>query len=134
MTDLKRVETTITKLREDVARAHGRATESDVNAALQFASEQIDAMFRWRGEKADPNQTMGWPRKGVFDDQGNPVSGVPERVQDATYLMAGYRLLGNILGRGDAERDRDVIIYLLMLLNGLTDPREPMNPPSGARH
>ena len=132
MTDLKRVEATIAKLREDVAAAHGKASEADIDAALKFASAQIDAMFRWRGRKADPNQTMGWPRTGAVDDQGNAVSGVPERVQDATYMLAGYRLLGHAFGKDDAERDRDLIVYLLLLLNGLTDPNQPMNVPNRA--
>jgi len=133
MTDLKRVEATITKLRDEMASAHARASEADINAALKFASAQIDAMFRWRGRKADPNQLMGWPRTGAVDDQGHPVSGVPERVQDATYLLAGYRLLGHAFGKDDAERDRDMIVYLLLMLNGLTDPNQPMNMPNQVR-
>lgn len=133
MMDLKRVEATIAKLHDQVAKAHQTAREADINAALKFASAQLDTLFRFRGEKADPDQSLAWPRKGAYDDEGKPVSGVPEKVQDATYILAGYRLLGFSFGSGDQERDRDVLLYLLLLLNGLTDPLQPMKMPNQAR-
>lgn len=49
--------------------------------ALDRAGRMLDDLFCWKGEPVSPSQTLRWPRKNVFDAEGNPVS--PETVPEA---------------------------------------------------
>lgn len=131
MTDIARIQATVNKLRALISERHAGTSEDDLNAALQFASRQVDLMFRFRGERVDPTQPMSWPRKNVFDANGQPITDVPEQVQDATYFLAGCRLLGAPFGSHDPSEQRDILTYILLLLEGLLDPNQPMNAPGG---
>lgn len=62
------------------AAAWGGLTEAQKAAHLLAASDYIDAAYRFRGRKADPNQARQFPRAGQSD--------VPPQVVQAVLEMA----------------------------------------------
>jgi len=59
--------------------------------ALREATEYIDGTFegRWIGEHpGSASQVLAWPRNGAVDSEGRSVTGIPERVKDATSRLA----------------------------------------------
>jgi hypothetical protein len=57
---------------------------------LVAATRRLDQL-NWEGLKVAPSQENAWPRSGVTDKEGNPVSstGVPLDLENACILLAG---------------------------------------------
>ena len=55
-----------------------------------FAGELLDARIIWKGTPAKPDQTLRWPRSGIFDADGLPVSetAIPDAVKHAVCEQA----------------------------------------------
>lgn len=67
------------------------ATAADKEKALRFATEYIDGSYegRWIGEHPGAaSQVLAWPRNGAVDSEGRSVTGIPQRVADATARLA----------------------------------------------
>src|SRR5574337_360333 len=62
----------------------------DKEAALVKATRALDRMFasRLEGYRASSGQALCFPRRGIFDDLGAEVVGVPVAVKHATYELA----------------------------------------------
>ena len=46
------------------------ADDSDKEGALRYGTDFLDGKFTWRGFITTSTQALGWPRGGVFDDEG----------------------------------------------------------------
>jgi len=67
------------------------AASEDKEKALRFATEYIDGSYdgRWIGEHPGASsQVLAWPRNGALDSEGRSVTGIPQRVADATARLA----------------------------------------------
>jgi hypothetical protein len=72
--------------------AHGNAewaaaaTDALREAALVRATIAIDSrgFGNWRGMKYLTTQALDWPRSGAWDTDGVPLSGVPQKLIEAT--------------------------------------------------
>jgi len=67
------------------------AVTADKEKALRFATEYIDGSYdgRWIGEHPGASsQVLAWPRNGAVDSEGRSVTGIPQRVADATARLA----------------------------------------------
>lgn len=115
------METRILVLRERMRRASLTSSEEVRTSALAAAAADLDAMFRFRGEKVDPRQTLAWPRTGF--------EGIPKPVIEASYFMSGLRMLGEAVPSGNREQDLDVVVFLQMMLHDHLDPDEPFQAP-----
>lgn len=64
---------------------------ADKEKALREATVYIDGTFegRWIGEHPGASsQVLAWPRNGAVDSEGRSVTGIPQRVKDATVRLA----------------------------------------------
>lgn len=74
-------------------------TDAQVTASLIEGSSYLDMRFAYNGWRASVTQPGEWPRNGLFDDRGNYVSGVPDRVVWASceyalrWLRQGFTLM-----------------------------------------
>ena len=59
-------------------------------SVLSRAGELLDARIIWKGTPAKPDQTLRWPRSGIFDADGLPVSetAIPAAVKHAVCEQA----------------------------------------------
>lgn len=61
--------------------------------ALVRATDYIDNIFQWYGQKSNNAQTLRFPRKNLFDYEGNKIDGIPnclkQAVCDAAILSSG---------------------------------------------
>lgn len=67
------------------------AANADKEKALREATVYIDGTFegRWVGEHPGASsQVLAWPRNGAVDSEGRSVTGIPQRVADATSRLA----------------------------------------------
>jgi hypothetical protein len=64
-------------------------TNADKEKALITATRRIDEET-FRGSKTSSDQSLKWPRTGVFDEDGNEFDNgtIPERVKQATFIVA----------------------------------------------
>lgn len=81
------------------------ATETQLEAALRYATEWLDGRFEWRGAIAVLDQALGWPRVGASDDECRTIdfASVPRKVIRATSEVAIAHLskkLNPVLDRG----------------------------------
>jgi hypothetical protein len=67
------------------------ASEDQKKEALLHATQFIDTL-PFKGQHLRLAQALAWPRKGVFKEDGTPVTEVPEEVKEATALVAGFIL------------------------------------------
>ena len=52
--------------------------------ALVKATDHIDRVFRFKGDKGNSLQNLEWPRIDAFDRDNRLISGVADQVKDAT--------------------------------------------------
>lgn len=77
--------------------AFGEAVESAQEAAIIAATAYLDANFRWVGRIASTSQLLGWPRACARDHEGRDLTGIPQRVKDATAELAKLALSGPLV-------------------------------------
>ena len=67
--------------------AAGDATKE---AALIWATRELDANFCWYGRKATEEQSLDWPRYGMYDKDGYSIDSdiVPDQVKNAEAELA----------------------------------------------
>ena len=63
-------------------------------SALKQAGRLLDTLLNWKGTKATGNQSMAWPRVGVFDRDGYAIASdaIPAQIKNAQCEFA-LRLL-----------------------------------------
>lgn len=61
-------------------------------AALREATQYLDGRYDWIGDHPGGNQRLGWPRLGAFDHEGRLLTGIPEKVAEATAELARQAL------------------------------------------
>ena len=67
------------------------ADTADKEKALRGATEFIDGAYegRWIGEHpGSSSQVLAWPRNNARDSEGRDVTGIPQRVANATARLA----------------------------------------------
>lgn len=57
-------------------------------AALREATQYLDTAYNWRGIIQSTSQALSWPRSYVYDHEGRTVTGIPQRIKDATCELA----------------------------------------------
>ena len=80
------------------------ATDAAKQAALMTATVYMDATYLWRGDIADSDQALGFPREDLVDRSGRSIASniVPQKVQDC----CSYLALQHILSALNATFDR----------------------------
>ena len=61
-------------------------------AALREATQYLDGRYDWVGDHPGGGQMLGWPRVGAGDHEGRPLTGIPEKVAEATAELARHAL------------------------------------------
>lgn len=67
------------------------ASDEDKEKALREATVLIDGSYdgRWIGtHPGSSSQVLAWPRNNARDSEGRDVTGIPQRVKDATARLA----------------------------------------------
>jgi len=74
--------------------AWDEAEDEDKLAALVRASAALDGMYgyRWPGTRYTDLQALDWPRSGAWDRDSYPLTGVPQKVKEATCEAASVEL------------------------------------------
>jgi hypothetical protein len=69
--------------------------DEDMEAAILYATRDIDQSFDWDGSKQTTTQALGWPRLGAYDKEGQLISSgtIPEVLKEATFERARDHLL-----------------------------------------
>jgi hypothetical protein len=82
------------------------AETADKEKALIQATGMIDDLFDWPGTVTDEDQSLGWPRTGVYDCEGREVDPdtIPDAIEKATCEQAIY-----LLGAIDPNQTPDLI-------------------------
>lgn len=62
--------------------------EAGRTAALLRASEWIDRYFAFIGQPLDPSQIRAWPRVNASLPDGRAITGIPDAVLEAVYILA----------------------------------------------
>jgi hypothetical protein len=96
------------------------ASKAEKEEAITYATEFIDTL-PFKGEHLRRAQALAWPRKGVFRDDGVPIVGVPEEVEEATVMVAGF-ILAKV--SFDVPATRWVMLKLGHLFGGDKDIRK----------
>lgn len=73
------------------------ADPADKEKALREATQYLDGRFDWVGTHPGGSQALGWPRLGALDHEGRPLTGIPEKLGDATAELALEALAGRLL-------------------------------------
>ena len=65
-------------------------SDAQKELAVRYATQALDALFRWRGVRAHSTQGLDWPRAGITDPDGFQISSdsVPDEVKDACAILA----------------------------------------------
>ena len=79
--------------------------------ALVRATDYIDSIFQWYGQKLNPKQALRFPRQNLFDYEGQEVSGIPtvlkQSVCDAAILTSdGTELFITSEANGDVVSEK----------------------------
>ncbi len=77
----------------------------DKEAALREATQYLDGRYDWVGDHPGGGQQLGWPRAGAFDHEGRPLTGIPQKVAQATAELA-LQALGEPLAPAEARGGR----------------------------
>jgi len=82
------------------------AEPADKDAALQWATRLIDAVFIWTGVAATSTQALGWPRIGMLSRNGFaiPETVIPNDLKAAVAEFAGQLSAENRTEDDDALR------------------------------
>jgi hypothetical protein len=77
---------------------------------LSWASRYLDERTRWFGRRAETESSLRWPRTGITDRDGNPISDtiVPRQLKIAAAEMARYLIDQD----RTVERDQDALTRL----------------------
>ena len=98
------------------------ASDAQKEEALKHATQFLDTL-PWKGERATSHQSLSWPRKGIFRDDGSPIEGVPPEVQEACFLVAGF-ILAKI------PYDVPAVAYVFSVVGHLLDDPDPSQAPA----
>jgi len=82
-------------------------------SALRYATTSLDGLYSWVGVVATSTQNLGWPRTGVWDEEGRKISGsiVPTRIEVAVCelaLLHRTEALNSNYSRGNSIRSERV--------------------------
>lgn len=74
------------------------STDSQLEAALLYATRWLDESWSWKGGIVDATQALDWPRDGVIDDEGRdvPRDSIPVAIQQAEVEMAHAHRIGSL--------------------------------------
>jgi hypothetical protein len=101
-------------------KAWDRASEDDQKMAIVNATRFLDGL-PFKGQKLSANQPFSWPRRGVFRNDGAPVSGIPPELQEATSMVASFLLAKIPFGPAALGWVGSLIGHLLDEPSGLVD-------------
>lgn len=78
------------------------AATAEKESALRYATSFLDDSYSWYSSIINTDQALGWPRVDYWDSEGRIISGVPQKIKDATCEMA-LEHLKNSLNFDDTE-------------------------------
>lgn len=83
-------------------------TDTQVEQAIVNATSYIDASYTFKGDIVDEDQTLSWPRTGVYDKNGRLLAddAIPSAVIAATCELARYYLESGSLTSPVTGEDR----------------------------
>ncbi|WP_321991525.1 DnaT-like ssDNA-binding protein [Marispirochaeta aestuarii] len=81
------------------------ADQDSKEASLILATEYLDGKYgkRWLGTRLTSSQALDWPRTNIFDELNRSITGVPEKIANATAVAALKVIQGEELNP-DLER------------------------------
>lgn len=123
--DLENVKNILGQIERDARDAYKSASVAEQEEALKIATAEVDRICRFKGHKATATQSLSWPRKGVTDKDGKAVTGVPEALKKAVSFLAAAHLAGYKIGPDNRDHSRALVANLLLILDGLLDPKNP---------
>lgn len=89
------------------------ATQSAKEEALRLATQYLDAVYdgAWRGDRANKDQALSWPRKDAYDNDDYLIdsSDIPKRLEHATAELALKHIAGTSL-LADVDPDDAAIV------------------------
>lgn len=72
-------------------------TTEQKQSALILASDYASTQYQYKGEKASVEQALAFPRTGVVDPQGQPLSGIPSCIKRVVAELAVRASSGTLL-------------------------------------
>lgn len=98
---------------DDYFSAHGVSKwavldESSKETALINATDYVDNIFQWYGQKLKKEQSLRFPRKNLFDYEGTEIEGIPNCLKQAVCEAAVLSSKGTELFQ-TAEKNGDVV-------------------------
>lgn len=81
-------------------------SQSQKEAALRQATSYIDGTYSFKGIILNISQALSWPRQDVFDYEGRPLTGIPQKLKDACAELALKTISAPLLE--DVTRDATV--------------------------
>ena len=70
------------------------APTANSQIAIIAATDYIDLVFQYAGVRLAAGQTTEFPRDKLFDDRGDAVTGIPDKIQEAVALLASKHING----------------------------------------
>jgi hypothetical protein len=83
------------------------ASVSDKEIAARKATQYIDGAYPWIGATYSSSQALEWPRSGLYDEHGSPISGIPINLEQAT-AEAMFLLINDTELAVDVDRSSQV--------------------------
>lgn len=78
-------------------KTHWTGSDAAKEGALRQATVYLDSYYKWVGTVASSTQTLGWPRVYAYDSEGRTITGIPDRVKDATCELALQALTADLV-------------------------------------
>lgn len=78
-------------------------TDDQKKALLVKGTDYIDSVFKWKGVKSTPTQSLNFPRKDLIDDNGYKVEGIPNCLKVAVCESALVLSSGTEMFKTESE-------------------------------
>lgn len=107
------------------------ATEATKEIAARVATQYLDGLYDWIGEKETSTQALDWPRVNAEDETGTLIAGVPLAVEQATaevmFLnVGGTSLTNNTTKASDTKREKVDVIEVEYFERASSQPSFPV--------
>lgn len=100
-----------------------RLSKADQERCIVQAAADMELVFNFRGVKKSDRQSLAWPRRGVRDESGNEITGIPDSVK------AGQAEIALMYGAKLSLLEPRILARLSLIMKDVLDPDEPfLNP------
>lgn len=104
-------------------------TDTEKQQYLSLATRYLDQKVDWKGNIADEDQALRWPRTGAYTRDGVAVGStvIPRPVKDATCEMAKYLINNDPSAGQDTDVLKKVVVDVIEIeyQDGTGQPKVP---------